>query len=59
MKKNYVAPELNKIVFDVQDIITHSLAGDGGDNEVTVPDGWLDFGFTYDGRNIGNTGLNK
>ena len=55
MKKTYVAPELKKVVFDVKDIITHSLAGGNGDNEVTVPDGWLTF--TYDGKNI-HTNIN-
>ncbi len=51
MKKHYVKPELNIIDFDLEDIITHSLAQGGGDNEVTVPDewgdDWLDWG---DGR---------
>ncbi len=36
MKKEYVAPELDKILFDINDIITHSLAtgnSNGNDNE--------------------------
>ncbi len=40
MKKHYEKPELNIIDFDLEDIITHSLAQSGGDNEVTVPDEW-------------------
>jgi len=32
MKKKYVQPELNMIVFDVKDIITVSYATSGGDN---------------------------
>ncbi len=34
MKKEYVAPELEKILFDINDIITHSLAtGNQGGND--------------------------
>lgn len=32
MKKQYVAPEIEIIKFDVTDIITHSLATGNGDN---------------------------
>ena len=34
MKKQYFAPELEKIIFEVEDIITHSLATSDGDNVV-------------------------
>ncbi len=32
MKKQYFAPEFEEIIFDVEDIITHSLATSNGDN---------------------------
>lgn len=32
MKKQYFAPEFEEIIFDVEDIITHSLATSDGDN---------------------------
>lgn len=39
MKKQYVAPEFDKIIFDVEDIITHSMAISNGDNVID----WGDF----------------
>ena len=41
MKKQYVAPELEKIIFDVEDIITHSLATSEGDDIIDWSD-WFD-----------------
>jgi hypothetical protein len=32
VKKQYFAPEFEEIIFDVEDIITHSLATSNGDN---------------------------
>lgn len=37
MKKQYVAPELDLIKFDISDIISHSNATSGGE---TVVDPW-------------------
>lgn len=45
MKKQYVAPELDKIIFDVEDIITHSLATSEGDDVVDFSDWFGDFSF--------------
>ncbi len=47
LKKKYLSPELNRIVFEVEDIITHSLATSEGDNDI-------DFGdlFAADGENL-------
>ena len=42
MKKQYVAPELEKIIFDVEDIITHSLATSEGDDVIDFSDWWGD-----------------
>lgn len=57
MKKQYVAPEIEIIEFDVTDIITHSLATDNGDNATSYPfgnkgnkKGTVDF--RVDGNNI-------
>jgi len=47
MKKQYFAPELDKIIFDVEDIITHSMATSDGDNDLDFDD-W----FTFDGTDI-------
>ncbi|MBR2901379.1 MAG: hypothetical protein IKC39_03960 [Clostridia bacterium] len=50
MKKQYGIPELDIIVFDIKDIITHSLATEDGDDVIDaskVP-GW-DFNMGYDG----------
>lgn len=47
MKKQYVAPELDKIIFDVEDIITHSLATSDGDDVIDFSD-W----FTFDGTDM-------
>ena len=54
MKKQYVAPEVEIVIFEMQDIITHSLATGGGANESSWP--WKDL--TYNGRTYtwnGNT----
>ena len=42
MKKTYVAPELELIRFEVEDIITESgaIASVQGDNEFVAPAGW-------------------
>lgn len=42
MKKQYVAPELDKIIFDVEDIITHSMATSDGDNIIDWGDFFMD-----------------
>lgn len=47
MKKQYVAPEIEKIEFEIQDIITHSLATGEGDTGGRVP--WK---FGVDGNGI-------
>ncbi len=47
MKREYVSPEMEKIIFEVTDIITHSLAGGEGDE-------FIDFGDTS-----GNSKPNK
>ncbi|MBR6783254.1 MAG: hypothetical protein IKM32_01030 [Clostridia bacterium] len=45
MKKQYVAPEIEKIEFEIQDIITHSLATGEGDTGGRVP-------WKVDGKNL-------
>ena len=43
MKKEYVVPNLEVVQFEIDDIITHSLAmGDdsSGNNDIFVPGGW-------------------
>ncbi len=62
MKKEYVAPELDKILFDVNDIITHSLATgnqSGTDNENSWGDGDGDgmMGIETDGVTISVFGI--
>lgn len=54
MKKQYVAPEIEIIEFDVTDIITHSLATDDSDNATSYPFGKKNGATTYgyDGNNI-------
>ncbi len=50
LKKQYGIPELDIIVFDIKDIITHSIATEDGDNIIDggeVP-GW-DFSMGEDG----------
>lgn len=47
LKKKYFSPELNRIVFEVEDIITHSLATSEGDNDLDFDDF-----FGFDGVNI-------
>lgn len=37
MKKQYVAPEVEILIFEMQDIITQSLATGSGDNESEWP----------------------
>ncbi len=44
MKKQYIAPELEKIIFDVEDIITHSMATENSDNVTDASEhvsGWF------------------
>ena len=42
MKKQYLAPEFNIILFESTDVITHSLATSNGDNHVDASSkpGW-------------------
>lgn len=40
MKKQYVAPEIEIVEFDIKDIITNSLATGEGDNGGFFPDDW-------------------
>ncbi len=47
MKKKYYSPDLNKLIFEVEDIITHSLATSEGDNEFDFDDL-----FAFDGEDI-------
>lgn len=42
MKKQYVAPEFDNIIFDIEDIITHSLATSSGDDIIDGGDWWID-----------------
>lgn len=56
MKKGYVLPEINVVEFEIEDIITHSIAtGDESSNrndeswDDTWGDGW---NFYADGRNL-------
>ncbi len=44
MKKKYVQPELNILVFDVKDIITVSYATSGGDNSKPFDESWIPSG---------------
>ena len=53
MKKQYVAPEVEIVIFEMQDIITHSLATGGGANESSWP--WGDI--TADGRSLTWNGI--
>ncbi len=59
MKKQYVQPELNILVFDVEDIITLSFATGGGDgNGYFDGSNWVsggDEGGRGDGRGDGRT----
>ena len=50
LKKQYGIPELDIIVFDIKDIITHSIATENGDNIIDASDvpGW-DFSMGDDG----------
>lgn len=53
MKKEYVVPEINIVEFEINDIITHSLAmGDDsrGNNDVSAPGTW--FNGTNGGINV-------
>ena len=57
MKKEYVVPNLQIVEFEINDIITHSLAmGDdsSGNNDISVPGSWGGFsanGVTFSFRN--------
>lgn len=42
MKKHYATPAFDKIIFDVEDIITHSLATSEGDDVIEFDD-WFTF----------------
>ncbi len=53
MKKQYVAPEVEIVIFEMQDIITHSLASGGGKNDELWP--WADI--TADGRSLTWNGI--
>lgn len=49
MKKQYFAPEFEEIIFDVEDIITHSLATSDGDNGYDASNMIGDVSVTPDG----------
>ncbi|MBR6755255.1 MAG: hypothetical protein IKM22_04940 [Clostridia bacterium] len=50
MKKQYGIPELDIIVFDIKDIITHSLATEDGDNIVDASEeDWFGNDFSIGG----------
>ena len=55
MKKGYLAPEVTVVEFEIEDIITHSLAtGDdsSGRNDTSFNEGWMDGWLVgYDGKN--------
>ncbi|MBE6683971.1 MAG: hypothetical protein E7595_07515 [Ruminococcaceae bacterium] len=58
MKKQYIAPELDTVLFDINDIITHSLATghpSGSDNDTDVGDDYS--GISADGRRFHIGGL--
>ena len=40
MKKQYVAPEIEIVEFEIKDIITHSLATSEGDTGGRLPGNW-------------------
>ena len=52
MKKQYVAPEVEILIFEMQGIITQSLATGSGDNESKWP-----WSFSADGRTINVNGF--
>lgn len=57
MKKQYVAPEVEILIFEMQDIITQSLATGSGDNESEWPGTWPTYnGITtnYNGFTLGD-----
>ncbi len=40
--QRYIAPELEIVSFEMEDVITESLAIQPGDNETSVPKNWWD-----------------
>ena len=50
MKKQYVAPEFDNIIFDIEDIITHSLATSSGDGNINGEGWWADGANIYDAK---------
>lgn len=59
MKRVYVSPEMEKIIFEVTDIITHSLAGKPGDEIIDFSEtegdgkpGKNKNSIVYDGNNV-------
>lgn len=58
MKKGYILPEVTVVEFEIEDIITHSLAtGDESSNrnDVSWDDAWGEWLVTYDGNGVNIT----